>query len=161
MRLRHTPSFCSRCFLFGLTPLTTLYISPVVATRPSGKTWNRVHCSLSLSGPILVFISVTFLHPGRSSPLGVSPLGVSPLGVSLLLGVSLVASSRRSHPDTPIIADSPIRRPRLRSKGPRFRSQSLRSLSSSLNPSSPGLWSSCSFSGIAIPSDYKTESRRH
>ena len=49
VHLWHTPSFCSRCFPFGLTPLTTSYISPVVATRPSGKTWNRVRCSPSLS----------------------------------------------------------------------------------------------------------------
>ena len=55
MRLQHTPSFCSRCFLFGLSPLTTSYISPVVATCPSGKTWNRVRCSVSLSSPIFVF----------------------------------------------------------------------------------------------------------
>ena len=57
---------------------------------------------------------------------------VSPLGVSCCL-------SHHSHFDCPIIADLPIHRPRLRSKGPQFQSQSLRSLSFTLIPSSPGL----------------------
>ena len=82
MHLWHPPSFCSRCFLFGLSPLTTSYISPVVAIHPSGKTWNRVRCSPSLSSPILIFcLCHSSISQSLASAQCVLPLGVFPLGV--------------------------------------------------------------------------------
>ena len=87
--------------------------------------------------------------------LGVLPPSVFLRSVCLLslvspLSVFSCCSSCHSHSDCPIIANLPIRQPQFRSKGPQFQSRSLRSLSSTLNPSSPGLWDSSLSSGIGI-----------
>jgi hypothetical protein len=94
VRLRHTLSFCSSPFLFGLSPLTTLYISPVVAISPlrqglkqSPLLPSRLRRPISASVSVAhIPLSVSSARCGLSSvclPLGVflSPLGVFPLGV--------------------------------------------------------------------------------
>jgi hypothetical protein len=67
VRLQHPLSFCSRCFLFGSSLLNMSYISPVVATCPSGKACNRVPCFPLNSEAQFPSLSLCHL-----SPLGVS-----------------------------------------------------------------------------------------